>query len=267
MTTALQMPDLFGLTQAQFETFLLVLVRVSVILFMVPIFSTQYVPQQVRFGLGLVITFVLFKVVPSTPPLGGLGELTAAVISQAFIGLVFGFIVFLAFTGIEFAGEILDITVGFAVVNVINPLTSQNVSVLGGFYLALASMIYLAVDAHHFMFEGLAGSFTLLPLPYVAIQAGLVNDVMAFFSQALLMVFQIAGQIVISLFITNIGLALMTRIAPQLNVFAIGFPLQSLVGLSMIIIAMPLLGIVVPQVFEEAPRELDAAMRLMRPPG
>lgn len=261
------LPDVFGLTPAQFETFVLVLVRVSAILYMVPIFSTQYVPMQVRFALGLIIAFVVFKVIPTTPALPGLGEFTTAVLSQMFIGLVFGFIIFLAFTGIQFAGEVLDITVGFAVVNVINPLTSQNVSVLGGFYLALTSMIYLAVDAHHFMFEGLAGSFNLVPLPYVAFPPELERDVMMFFAQALLMVFQIAGPIVIAIFISNVGLALMAKVAPQLNVFAVGFPLQILVGLLMIVIAMPLLGVVVPQVFEQAPRELDSVMRLMRPPG
>jgi flagellar biosynthetic protein FliR len=259
--------NLFGLTQAQFETFVLVLVRVSVILLMIPIFQSAQVNKMVRFGLGLAITFVVWHVVPPIAPLSGLGPLTAAVFSQALVGFVFGFVAFLVFVGIQFAGEVMDLQVGFSIVNVINPLTSQNVSVLGEFQLALGSLIYLASNAHHMLFEGLAGSFTLIPLPYATIQPVLQTDVMTFFAQAFFMVFQIAGPIGIALFLTNVGLALMARVAPQLNVFAVGFPLQIMIGLSMMIISLPLLENVLPQVFSETPRELDAVLRAMRTPG
>ena len=259
--------NLFGLSFAQFETFVLVLVRVSVIIFMLPLFSSAQVNPMIRFGLGFAITFVIWHIVPTTPPLDGLGPLTAAVMSQMFIGFVFGFVAFLVFVGVQFAGEVMDLQVGFSIVNVINPLTSQNVSVIGEFQLALASLIYLAADAHHFLFEGLSGSFTLLPLPYVTISPLLQNDVMGFFAQAFFMVFQIAAPVGIALFLTNIGLALMARVAPQLNVFAVGFPLQITIGLTMIIISLPLLEVVLPQVFEQTPRELDAVLRAMRTPG
>jgi flagellar biosynthetic protein FliR len=259
--------NLFGLTQGQFETFVLVLVRVSVILFMLPIFSATQVNTRVRFGLGLAIAFVVWHVVPPVPTLHGLGELTAAVFAQVFVGFVFGFVAFLVFVGIQFAGEVMDLQVGFSIVNVINPLTSQNVSVLGEFQLALASLIYLTANAHHYLFTGLAGSFNLVPLPWVTINAQLETDLVSFFAQSFLLVFQIAAPIGIALFLTNIGLALMTRVAPQLNVFAVGFPLQIMIGLTMMIISLPLLGVVLPQVFEETPRELDAVLRAMRAPG
>jgi flagellar biosynthetic protein FliR len=259
--------NLFGLTYAQFETFLLVLVRVSVILIMLPIFSAAQVNSLVRFGLGLVVTIVVWSTVPPMAPIDGLGPMTAAVFSQAFVGFVFGFVAFLVFVGIQFAGEVMDLEVGFSIVNVINPLTSQNVSVLGEFQLALGSLIYLISNAHHFLFQGLAGSFNLVPLPYVTISPALNTDVMAFFAQSFFLVFQIAGPIAVALFLTNVGLALMARVAPQLNIFAVGFPLQIMIGLTMMIISLPLLENVLPQVFSETPRELDAVLRAMRTPG
>lgn len=259
--------NLFGLTYAQFETFVLVLVRVSVILFMLPLFSSAQVNSKVRFGLGLVVTIVVWSVVPPIKPLEGLGPLTAAVFSQAFVGFIFGFVAFLVFVGVQFAGEVIDLEVGFSIVNVINPLTSQNVSVLGELELALASLIYLVANAHHYLFAGLAGSFTLVPLPYVSITDTLHNDMMAFFTQSFFMVFQIAAPIGVALFLTNVGLALMARVAPQLNVFAVGFPLQIMIGLTMMILSLPLLEVVLPQVFDQTPRELDAVLRAMRTPG
>lgn len=259
--------NLFGLTYAQFETFVLVLVRVSVILLMLPLFSAAQVNSMVRFGLGMVITIVVWSSIPPVQPLQGLGPLTAAVVSQVFVGFIFGFVGFLVFVGIQFAGEVIDLQVGFSIVNVINPLTSQNVSVLGELELALGSLIYLAANAHLLLLQGLAGSFNLVPLPFVTISQALQNDMVGFFTQSLLMVFQIAGPIGITLFLVNVGLALMARVAPQLNIFAVGFPLQILIGLTMMIISLPLLEVVLPQVFQETPRELDAVLRAMRAPG
>ena len=139
--------NLFGLTYAQFETFILVLVRVSVILIMLPIFSAAQVNSLVRFGLGLIVTIVVWSAVPPITMIQGIGPLTAAVFSQAFVGFVFGFVAFLVFVGIQFAGEVMDLEVGFSIVNVINPLTSQNVSILGEFQLALGSLISAPKDA------------------------------------------------------------------------------------------------------------------------
>lgn len=255
----------FNLGTAQWETLLLILVRVSAMLSLVPIISAKQVPLAVRFGLGLLLTYVISRFVPVIAPLDGLGALTVAVASQVFIGMVFGFVSFLVFTGIQFAGEILDTEVGFAVVNVVNPLTQQSVTILSEFELALASLLYLAVDAHHFLIEGIAGSFNLLPLPFIAVQPNLGMDMVGFFTQALLLVFQIGAPVILAVFTVNIGLALMARVAPQLNVFAVGFPLQIMVGLAMLIISMPLLGVVLPEVFQETPRQLDAVLREMRP--
>jgi flagellar biosynthetic protein FliR len=255
--------DLFGLSQARFETLLLVAIRVTVLLSMVPIFSARQIPLLVRIGLGLLLTFVIARIVPTLPHALSLGELTAGIFSQAFIGLVFGFVAFLVFTGIQFAGEILDIQIGFAVVNIINPITQAQVTIVGEFELALATILYLAADAHHYMIQGLAGSFSLLALPYITVSGELTHSLVGFFTQALFLVFQIAAPVSVALFLTSVGLGLMARVAPQMNVFIVGFPLQISIGLVMLIVSLPLMGNILPQVFAEAPRQYDTILREM----
>jgi flagellar biosynthetic protein FliR len=257
--------NLFGMSMAQFETILLVLVRVGAMLALVPIFSQTQVPHLVRFGLGLLLAFVIVRTMPPIAPLGGLGELVVAILAQAFVGLVFGFVAFLLFTGIQFAGEIIDVQIGFAVVNVINPLTSQNVTVIGELQLALATLLYLAADAHHVLIAGIAGAFALVPLPYVAAPELVAGDVMRFFAQALFIVFEIAAPVAIALFLVNVMLGLMARVAPQMNVFVVGFPIQIGIGLIMLIISLPLLGAVFPVLVDTSARELDTVLRAMRP--
>jgi flagellar biosynthetic protein FliR len=257
--------NLFGIGTAQFETTLLVLVRVTAMLSLVPIFSQTQIPQLLRFALGLVIAFVIVRTVPAMPPLHGLGELAVAIASQVFVGVVFGFVAFLLFTGIQFAGEIIDIQMGFAVVNIINPLTSQSVTVIGEFQLALASLLYLAADAHLALLAGIAQSFQLVPLPFAATPELVAGDVVRFFTQALFIVFQIAAPVAIALFLVNVMLGLMARVAPQMNVFVVGLPIQIIVGLVMIVVSMPLFGAVFPSLLDQSQHQLDTVLRAMRP--
>ena len=258
--------NLFGLRTAQFETLLLVLVRVTAMLSLVPIFSQTQIPHLVRFGIGLLLAFVLVHDrAADRAAATAWASWSLAILAQLFIGLVFGFVAFLVFTGIQFAGEIIDIQIGFAVVNIINPLTSQSVTVIGEFQLALATLLYLAADAHHALIAGIAGSFQLVPLPFAATPELVAGDVVRFFTQALFIVFEIAAPVAIALFLVNVMLGLMARVAPQMNVFVVGFPIQIIVGLIMLIVAMPLFGAVFPSLLDQSPRQLDTVLRAMGP--
>ena len=257
--------NLFGMGTAQFETTLLVLVRVTAMLALVPIFSQTQIPQLLRFAIGFVIAFIIVHTVPPMPPLHGLGDLAVAIAAQVFVGVVFGFVSFLIFTGIQFAGEIIDIQMGFAVVNIINPLTSQSVTVIGEFQLALATLLYLAADAHHALIAGIAQSFELVPLPFAATPELVAGDVVRFFTQALFVVFQIAAPVAIALFLVNVMLGLMARVAPQMNVFVVGLPIQIIVGMVMIVVSLPLFGAVFPALLDQSQHQLDTVLRAMRP--
>jgi flagellar biosynthetic protein FliR len=196
-------------------------------------------------------------------PLGGLGELVVAIAAQILVGIVFGFVAMLLFTGIQFAGEIIDTQIGFAVVNVINPQNAQSVTVIGEFQLALASLLYLASDSHHALIAGIASSFRLVPLPFVAVPEILAGDVVRFFTQALFIVFQIAAPVAIVLFVVNVMLGLMARVAPQMNVFVVGFPLQIAAGLIMLLVTIPLVGAVFPGLVDQSLRESETILRVM----
>lgn len=259
------MPNIFGLSFGQFETFLLIMVRVTVIMTILPVFSAKEIPVLARIGLGMLITFVIYKTVHPIAPLPDLFALFSAIVSQLIIGLIFGFVSYLVFMGIQLAGEILDIQVGFAIANVINPLTQQNVTVIGEFELTLASLIYLITDSHLLLLQGIGGSFNLLALPYASLDPSVAGNIMIFFTQATLIIFKIAAPAAIALFITNVALGLMARVAPQMNVFVVGFPLQITVGLLMIAISIPLLGYMVPALYANVPSQLDTILRGMQP--
>ncbi|MBV8637064.1 MAG: flagellar type III secretion system protein FliR [Candidatus Eremiobacteraeota bacterium] len=255
------MVDLFGLSAAQFETFILVFLRVTTMLYVFPIFSAPQIPTQVRFGFGLLVSYILWRIVPPVHLSNGIYDLALAGVSQVVLGMIVGFVASLVFTGIQFAGELIDLQIGFAIANVINPTTQQNVTIIGEFQLAIATLIFLATDSHYFLIQGMAGSFNLVPLPYITLDPSLAGNVTLFFTQAFLIVFRIAAPVVAALFLTNIALAFMARVAPQMNVFVIGLPLQIGVGLVMMAISLPLLATVGPELFQTVAQQMDAVMR------
>jgi flagellar biosynthetic protein FliR len=104
-----------------------------------------------------------------------------------------------------------------------------------------------------------------VPLPYAAVPDLLAGDVMRFFTQALMIVLQIAAPVAVTLFLVNVTLGLMARVAPQMNVFVVGFPLQIGIGLTMLIIAIPLMGAVFPGLVDQSSREMDTVLRAMGP--
>jgi flagellar biosynthesis protein FliR len=255
--------DIFNVTQGQFETFLLIVVRVSTMLFVFPVFSAKQIPVQVRIGLAFLMGFVLYRTVPAMAPLPDWGALVAAVVSQVVLGLIVGFVAYLVFMGIQFAGEILDIQIGFAVANILSPQTQQQVTVIGELQLTLATLIFLATDSHLLMLQGIGGSFHLIPLPYINLDPGVVGNVMAFLQQAFLIVLKIGAPAAVALFLTNLALGLLARVAPQMNVFVVGLPLQIGVGLVMMALSVPLLGYVAPQLFQQTAQNMDTVMRGM----
>jgi flagellar biosynthetic protein FliR len=258
------MVDVFGLTAAQLETFVLVLVRVFSMLFVFPIFSAPQIPHQVRLGLGIAISVILFRVVPPVALLPNYYDLIVAAIAQVVLGVIVGFIASLIFVGIQFAGELIDLQIGFAVANVINPTTQQNITVIGELELAIATLIFLGTDSHHLLIEGIAGSFTLVPMPYINLDPSVMGNAVSFLSLALVDAFKIAAPPAAALYITNVSLAFMARVAPQMNVFVVGFPLQIGVGLTVLAVSLSLLGIVGPDIFHSVARQMDTIMRGLR---
>jgi flagellar biosynthesis protein FliR len=256
---------LFGLTTPQFEGMVLIFVRITAMFFIFPVFSSPQVPHQVRLGLSALIAFVVYHAIPIPHLDVNPFELIVGALAQALVGVIIGFASSLVFNGISFAGELIDIQIGFAIANVINPTTQQNITIIGELQLALATLIFVATDSYAFLIQGVAGSFQLVPLPYINLDPAVAGNLALFFSQSFLIVFKLAAPVVVALFLTNIALAFMARVAPQMNVFVVGLPIQIAVGLTMMIIALPLMANVAPELFQNMAYQMDTVMRGLRP--
>ncbi|MBD9484340.1 flagellar type III secretion system protein FliR [Pseudomonas sp. PDM14] len=211
--------------------FLLPLFRIASMLMVMPIIGTQIVPTRVRLYLALAISVLLVPTLPPMPVVDAVSVQAMLLISQEIlIGVMFGFILQLYFHLFSVAGQIIAIQMGLGFASMVDPTNGVSVPVLGQFLLMLVTLLFLAMNGHLVVFEVLAESFVTLPpgggllLNHYWELAGKLTWVMA---AGLLL----ALPIVTALLVVNLAFGVMTRAAPQLNIFSIGFPLTLVLGI------------------------------------
>lgn len=247
--------DLASWTLEQFMAYGLMLVRVGVLFLTAPVLGNTRIPGQVKIALSMVITLLLFLSykggAAALPAPNNVFQLVGAVAGEVFAGLIIGYSAYLLFSGIQMAGQIIDIQIGFGLVNVIDPAGGSQVSILGQFYYLVAMLFFLAVDGHHALLKAMGDSFALLPPGGISWfeQAAKSGPLLSgFFTKLFIIAFQVAAPSVAVLFLTNLSMGLLSRTIPQMNVFIVGMPLNIIVGLMVTILSLKLLGTVLSSV-------------------
>ena len=255
--------DILDINFSQYESFLFVFSRVGAILLFAPILGSAQVPSRFKVGLALVFSILIYPMVKTEilPEPRGLFDLAVHISTDAAIGLAIAFAVRMIFTAVQVAGTVVDFQMGFGVVNVIDPQTQAQVSVTAQFQNILAVLIFLAADAHHFIIGAVVESFTLINPSQVDFSNVTPGYILQIFSSMFLTAVKIAAPIMAILFFLSVGLGLVARAVPQMNVFIVGFPLQIGVGLVMVALAMPFFSIILQNQITELPTKLAILMQ------
>jgi len=257
--------DIFNLNYAEFESFMYVFFRVGALILFVPILGSRQIPTSMKVGLILFISIVVFPSVKDRPlpdPRGIL-ELSVFLIADVTIGLGIACIARLIFAAVQVAGTVVDFQMGFGVVNVIDPQTETQVSVTAQFHNILAVLIFLAVDAHHFILQAIVESFFIINPADVDFSSITPEYMLHLFSGTFTTAVKIAAPIMAILFFLSVGLGLVARTVPQMNVFIVGFPLQIGVGLVMVGLSMSFFSILVQQQMYELPMKFMGFLRAL----
>ncbi len=255
--------DLFNLNYAEFERFLFVLFRVGAMIIFVPILGSRQVPASMKIGLSLFLAIAIFPLVHDRPmpEPKGIFELIKFLMADVTIGLGIAYIARLIFTAVQVAGTVVDFQMGFGVVNVIDPQTETQVSVTAQLHNIFAILIFLATDAHHYILQAIVDSFFVIN-PFEIDFASITPDYMLhLFSNTFIIAIKIAAPVMAILFFLSVGLGLVARTVPQMNVFIVGFPLQIGVGLLMVGLSMSFFNILVQHEMNELPMKIMGFMR------
>jgi flagellar biosynthetic protein FliR len=216
----------------EFAGFILVLARVTPLFFVAPLFSSSLIPSRVRgiiavgISIGLTPIALRGQHVPSEPLI--LAEL---VIEGMLVGLGFAFGLAALMAAVESAGAMIDVVSGFSYGELINPMNGESAAVMSRFYSLVGTLIFLVIGGDAWTLSGISRTFQLVPLTSGPRLPSLVGGAEQVFSGVFLAAVEIAGPVLVALLITDVAFGVVSRVVPQLNVFAVGFPAKMAVAL------------------------------------
>jgi flagellar biosynthetic protein FliR len=235
---------------------LLVALRITAFIVIAPPFSHRAIPARVKALLAVALAMAVAPAVDMTAVSTDAGPLLLAATWAVLTGGAMGFCVYLLFAAVQAAGDALDIFGGFQLASAFDPLMQSGSAIFGRFYQLFAVVLLFASDGHLVLLRGLARTFTAVGVTEGVSIEVLARVVTAGSTQLMVAALQIAGPLIAVLFLTDVGLGLLTRAAPALNAFALGFPLKILVTLTLASVAVALLPSVVGGLSEDATEQL-----------
>ncbi len=220
--------------QTWLATFFWPFLRIGAVVSAAPLFNSRQVPVRWRMLLAVILTFVIGPSVGQVPVID-IFTVSAFItaVQQIVIGLAMGFMLQMAFSGMVFGGQVVANKMGLGFAQMVDPQNGVQVPVLSQFYLILATFVFLLLNGHLILIELLARSFQTLPIGE-SLQRADFRAVVAWGSQMFAGGLLFALPAVAALLLINLGFGVITRAAPQLHIFAVGFPLAILLGFGLV---------------------------------
>ncbi|WP_054260262.1 flagellar biosynthetic protein FliR [Propionispora sp. 2/2-37] len=233
--------DIFSMMEGQLGVFLLIFTRVSGMFVTAPVFGSRNLPVYAKAGLALALTYILFPLFFNTDiqiP-DAILPYSLLVLKEFVVGLLLGFVSSMVFYTVQMSGHLLDMQIGFGIVNTIDPTNGQQIPLVGNFKYILALLIFLAINGHHVLLAALFSSFKMIPLTQVILHNTLADIFVDIISQSFVIAFKICIPVIVALLLMDIALGILARTMPQMNIFVVGIPGKIIIGVFVLSLALP----------------------------
>lgn len=223
-------------------TYIWPFVRIGAFLMVMPLIGGSFVPTKVRLLLAVVLTLALAPVIPTTPSLDVLSAAgLVTVIQEVAIGAAMGFLVQLVFDAISLGGQVIGMSMGLGFAVFLDRARGINIPVLGQLFLMLGMLIFLSLNGHLAMIQLLAESFHAWPIGVGGLSLSVLGELLAWTGQVFVFAIRISLPAITAILVVNLAFGVMSRAAPTLNLFAVGFPVAMLLGFAVIFLNMEVL--------------------------
>jgi flagellar biosynthetic protein FliR len=250
-----------NLTTGQLEAWLAMYIwpffRIGACFMVAPVFAAQFVPARLRLFLAGAITFIVAPLIPASDVVPFSIQGAIVTIQQIVIGVAMGFALQLVFDALAMGGQLLSNTMGLGFAFNVDPMRGTGTPVLGQLYMLLVTLTFLAINGHLVLIEILAEGFTTLPVGTMSFASNTIWNIAQWGSHLFLGSLMVALPGMTALLVVNLAFGVMSRAAPTLNLFAIGFPVTLIFGLVIIWAGLP----AVQSTFVDS---LEQAFELMR---
>lgn len=255
------------ITSAQLTAFLAAVVfpmaRILALVSIAPVFGNRGVPRSIRLGLGLALTLVIAPLAGPIPDVSPSSfEGLHVLIEQIVIGTAMGLAMRIAFAAVDTASEVIGLQMGLGFATFFDPQHGNNSPVVSQFMGLLAVLFFLALNGHLLIISTIAQSFSALPIGTDLLGAHSAYGLVSRGGQMLTAGLTLSLPVVSALLITNLALGVLTRAAPQLNIFAVGFPITLLLGFAMLALVLPNLTVPMEKLLTSG---VSAALEILTP--
>ena len=231
---------------------LLIFVRVSAFFVTIPLFSYKTIPSQLKIVLAFVLSWMMYYTF-SIEAFTLNGDYLLLVLKEAIVGLVLGLVVYIVFSAVQIAGGFIDFQMGFAMANIVDPQTGAQSPLMGQFFNFLLLLVFLAINGHHLVLDGIFYSYQFMPIDQFFPKFGDVESIeyiMKLFVAVFAIAFQMSAPIIATLFLVTLALGITGKTVPQLNIFVVGFPIKIAVGFILLVTMMGVMVEVMEKVIE-----------------
>lgn len=234
---------MINITTGQLESwlaqYLWPFIRIGACFMMAPIFGANFVPPRVRLLLAGAVTLIVAPLVP--PPDVATFSAAAVIVTihQVIIGFATAFALQLIFDALAMGGQLLSNTMGLGFAFNVDPLRGVSTPVLGQLYMILVTLTFLAINGHLVLIEILAQGFTTLPVGMSGLDGAMIWRLVEWGSQLFAGALAVALPGMAALLVVNLAFGVMSRAAPTLNLFAVGFPITLIAGLVIMYVGLP----------------------------
>lgn len=244
--------SLAELLQWNLALFLLILARWSGMIMLAPVFAARGVPVMVRLALAGSLSVIMYPLIVATQPIipGELLPYVAVMVKEVIVGLTIGFVIYTMTAILQGAGQLMGFQMGFAMGASIDPVFGVQSPLMGNFQVVLATMFMLAANLHHYLIAAMVKSYA-----YITISPSYTPVNAAYYAQLLVNVFalslQMAAPIFGALLVSDIGVGLLTRTVPQLNIFSVVFPVKIIFGFIILYLMLSFFGEAITYIFNQ----------------
>lgn len=218
---------------AQFRSYMLVLLRISIFLFMLPFFSSTVFPDRLKMGFALVVSLLLYPVVDVDITRFPMNFVSTGllILAEAMIGITLGLCIRMFFASVQLAGQLVGFQMGYAMINVVDPQSGADVSIMDQLGYWVCIIVFLLLNGHHIIFLAAVDSFKIVPVGFFMMHGAIPAKVIEIGAQLFLLSVKIGAPVIVSLAFVSVAFGLVAKFSPQMNVMIVAFPIQIITGL------------------------------------
>lgn len=225
------------------------MMRASGLFLLAPILSHPSFPRLAKVGLLVLFSGLVVSTLPdmALPQVDSLLDLTGLILKEILTGVLIGFVFMLMFYGVQSAGSLVGYQMALAMAAALDPSTQSQESIIGRFWFLMASLIFLGINGHHLVIKSFYDSFAIIAPGSVMLSGSAAEMIMKYSAYVFVIALKIAAPAMVTLFLVDITLGVVSKLMPTMNVFVLSFGLKIAVGLFIIGLSLPILRYVLKQ--------------------